>query len=164
MKMRNLTTLTLATGCLLLVGAGSARAQGNSPDLAQVVIFDECDPTTFNAFAGPDFCKNVTLGAFTTLSDLLAAAEAGTPDPGLDFEPDQMTIKQGTIAQNAKRQSMTGEDAQPGLRSCCNQRRDPAVKFRGNALQFRGQARADAPLFPQQLGAERGEFCAPPAL
>lgn len=57
---------------------------------------DECDPVTFNAALGPDFCRNVTLGAFTTLSDLFAKAAAGTPDPGWDFEPDTVHIKKGT--------------------------------------------------------------------
>jgi len=63
---------------------------------AQVVALDECDPATFNAALGPDFCHNVTLGAFTTLSDLFAKAAAGTPDPGWDFEPDTLSIKKGT--------------------------------------------------------------------
>jgi plastocyanin len=62
-----------------------------------VVALDECDPTTFNAALGPDFCKNVTLGYFTVLSDLFAKAAAGTPDPGWDFEPDVVHMKQGTI-------------------------------------------------------------------
>ena len=66
------------------------------PRFAQVVALDECDPVTFNAAVGPDFCRNVTPGAFTTLSELFTLAEAGTPDPGWDFEPDE-TIKQGTI-------------------------------------------------------------------
>ena len=48
-------------------------------------------------FAGPDFCKNITLGYSTTLTNLLAGAEAGTPDPGWDFEPDTLTINQGTV-------------------------------------------------------------------
>ena len=47
--------------------------------------------------AGPDFCQNVALGYSTTLANLLAGAEAGTPDPGWDFEPDTLTIKEGTI-------------------------------------------------------------------
>ncbi len=99
--MRKATLIVLA-GWATLAGATLARAQGNgnSRDIAQVVALDECDPTTFNALppagVGPDFCRNVTLGAFTTLSDLLAGAEAGTPDPGWDFEPDTLTIKQGT--------------------------------------------------------------------
>jgi plastocyanin len=57
---------------------------------------DECNPATFNAALGPDFCKNVTLGAFTTLTDLFAKAAAGNPDPGWDFEPDVVKIEEGT--------------------------------------------------------------------
>jgi plastocyanin len=71
-------------------------AQDKTRGVAQVVALDECDPTTFNAALGPDFCHNVTLGAFTTLNDLFAKAAAGTPDPGWDFEPDALTIKEGT--------------------------------------------------------------------
>ena len=67
---------------------------------AQIVALDECDPTTFNAVVGPDFCKNVALAFVapfaTTFSDLFAKAAAGTPDPNWDFEPDSLTIKQGT--------------------------------------------------------------------
>jgi plastocyanin len=74
----------------------STQGTGNSATPAQVVALDECDPTTFNAALGADFCHNVTLGAFTTLSDLLAKAAAGTPDPGWDFEPDTLNIKKGT--------------------------------------------------------------------
>jgi hypothetical protein len=67
------------------------------PSFAQVVALDECDPATFNASTGavPDFCKNVALGACTTLANLFAKAAAGTPDPNWDFEPDNLTIKQG---------------------------------------------------------------------
>ena len=56
-----------------LVAAGLAFAGAAHEELApppasvQVVALDECDPTTFNAALGPDFCKNVTLGAFTVL-------------------------------------------------------------------------------------------------
>jgi plastocyanin len=99
--MRKIATLILFAGFVTLVGATHASAQPGSPGLAQVVALDECDPTTFNApppaGVGPDFCKNVTLGAFTTLGDLIAAAEAGTPDKGWDFEPDQVTIQKGDI-------------------------------------------------------------------
>jgi plastocyanin len=82
----------------LVAGVNSAQAQ-SQPNFAQVVALDECDPATFNtpAGAGPDFCKNVTLGAFTTLADLFAKAAAGTPDPNWDFEPDSLTIKQGQV-------------------------------------------------------------------
>ena len=69
--------------------------EDNPPSLAQVVALDECDPVTFNAALGPDFCKNVALGAATKLSDLFAKAQAGTPDPGWDFEPDTVNIKKG---------------------------------------------------------------------
>ena len=92
---------------VILIGALAlavpAAAQGNnSPGVAQVVALDECDPTSFNAVLGESgggFCHNVSLATFgyaTTLSDLLTAAENGTPDPGWDYEPDQLTIKQGT--------------------------------------------------------------------
>jgi plastocyanin len=97
--MRKVATLILLAGGLFLAAAPCAIAQGNgnSPGLAQVVALDECDPVTFNAAVGADFCKNVTLGAFTTLSDLFAGAETGTPDPGWDFEPDQVTIRKGDV-------------------------------------------------------------------
>src|SRR5205823_2511270 len=48
---------------------------------------------------GPDFCKNVALAALgfsTNLSDLFSKAAAGTPDPGWDFEPDELQVKKGT--------------------------------------------------------------------
>jgi plastocyanin len=98
--MKSVAKFGLLVGCLTLAGATLALAQEqspheHSPNLAQVVALDECDPTTFNAALGPDFCKNVTLGAFTTLTDLFAKAAAGTPDPGWDFEPDAVKIKEG---------------------------------------------------------------------
>jgi hypothetical protein len=96
--------MAFLAGCLIFAGASSAVAQAGSSGLAQVVALDECDPTTFNAQppngAGADFCKNVALanlGFATTLPDLIDLAQKGTPDPGWDFEPDQLTIKQGTI-------------------------------------------------------------------
>jgi plastocyanin len=104
--MTKVAALILLAGCGILAGATHARAggpsdhfpnfPGNSPGIAQVVAVDECDPTTFNAAEGPDFCKNIALGYSTTLANLLAGAEAGTPDPGWDFEPDTLTIKEGT--------------------------------------------------------------------
>jgi len=68
--------------------------------LAQFVALDECDPTTFNAALGPDFCKNVALAALgyaTTLSELLAGAQSGNPSPNWDFEPDSVSVPQGTV-------------------------------------------------------------------
>src|SRR4030081_2536195 len=95
--IRPLARLGLLAGWLMFAGATFAVAQENSPRLAQVVALDECDPTTFNAKLGADFCKNVTLGAFTTFDNLFAEAAAGTPDRKWDFEPDILHIKQGTI-------------------------------------------------------------------
>jgi hypothetical protein len=101
----------LLTGCLIFASAVLVNAQISSEQrypgyrhsqqddrshTAQIVALDECDPSTFNAALGPDFCKNVTLGAFTALSDLFAKAAAGNPDPGWDFEPDVLRIKEGT--------------------------------------------------------------------
>jgi plastocyanin len=63
------------------------------------VALDECDPTTFNAALGPNFCLNVALAALgqaVTLSDLFSQAAAGTPNPGWDFAPDKLTITKGT--------------------------------------------------------------------
>jgi plastocyanin len=94
--MGKLATLILPTGSLITAGGTRASAQAQ-PSFAQVVAADEYDPATFNAptGAGPDFCKNIALGASTTLADLFAKAAAGTPDPDWDFEPDHLTIKQG---------------------------------------------------------------------
>jgi plastocyanin len=94
--------LCVLAGCLTAAGATAALAQNKLPEatppaISQIVALDECDPITFNAALGPDFCHNVTLGAFTTLTDLFAKAAAGTPDPNWDFEPDTVRIKAGTV-------------------------------------------------------------------
>src|SRR5437016_9672156 len=92
----------LLAGWFMFAGAIPAVAQERwvehekTPASVQIVALDECDPSTFNAALGPGFCHNVTLGAFTTLSDLFSKAAAGTPDPGWDFEPDTLKIKEGT--------------------------------------------------------------------
>jgi len=101
--MRILTIHLLATFFVAAVALGfapAAVAQAKTPRVAQVVALDECDPVTFNAALGPDFCKNVALAALgyaTTLTDLFAEAAKGTPDRGWDFEPDTVKIKEGTI-------------------------------------------------------------------
>src|SRR6202790_5476801 len=101
--MRILTIRLLARFFVAAVTLGfapDALAQAKTPSVAQVVALDECDPVTFNAALGPDFCKNVALAALgyaTTLSELFAEAGNGTPDPGWDFEPDTVKIKEGTI-------------------------------------------------------------------
>ena len=63
----------------------------------QIIALDECDPTTFNVvpILAPDFCHSIAAGGSTPISDLFAKAAAGTPDPGWDFEPDDVTVKQG---------------------------------------------------------------------
>jgi len=91
--MNTIVKVGLLTSGLIFAGA---THEGNPPRLAPIVALDECDPVTFNAALGPDFCRNVALGASTTLSDLFAKAGAGTPDPGWDFEPDKLNIEEGT--------------------------------------------------------------------
>lgn len=116
--MHNLRGLALLTSCVILAGATYAIAHGTghdndndrddedgarAPSLAQVVALDECDPQTFNAVLGESgggFCHNVALSALgfaTTLDELFRKAGDGKPDPGWDFEPDQMTIRKGTV-------------------------------------------------------------------
>src|SRR5437016_14432527 len=60
----------LLAGGLVFAGglmfAGGTQEE-DPPSIAQVVALDECDPGTFNAALGPDFCKNVALGAATKL-------------------------------------------------------------------------------------------------
>jgi len=95
--MNTVAKFALLAVCLIF--ASATLAQEHSPAVAQVVALDECDPATFNAALGPDFCKNVALAALgyaTTLSDLFLKAGEGTPDPGWDFEPDTVKMKEGT--------------------------------------------------------------------
>src|SRR5262249_21565321 len=90
---------------VMLAAAISAQAQDDArnehPKVAQVVALDECDPRTFNMDppngVGPGFCKNVALGAVTEFFTLLNNAKAGNPDPKWDFEPDALTVKEGTV-------------------------------------------------------------------
>ena len=95
--------MKLSLAAMLLLGASLAMAQGTSVQLttstpvAQIVALDECEPSSFNAVLGPDFCKNVALGAVTSFSKLFKEAGDGTPDPNWDFEPDTLAIKQGTV-------------------------------------------------------------------
>ena len=43
-----------------------------------------------NAALGPGECANIAAGYSTVLSDFIAEAAAGTPNPGWDFEPDTL--------------------------------------------------------------------------
>jgi plastocyanin len=92
--------LALAAGCLLFAGMMENGDRHATP--AQVVALDECDPATFNVVgaAGPGFCKNVALGytpfgSTTTFANLVAEAATG-PDKNWDFEPDTLTVEEGT--------------------------------------------------------------------
>src|SRR5262245_52953107 len=103
--MMNRTTCLFAV--MMFVGATCAMAQSHyskesSPRVAQIVALDECDPKSFNADpsqggVGPDFCKNVALGAQTSIVDLFNGASQGKPDPKWDFEPDTLKVEEGTI-------------------------------------------------------------------
>jgi plastocyanin len=88
---------SLLAGCFVFAGATHPLEPDNPPSVAQVVALDECDPATFNAALGPDFCRNVALGAATKFADLFTKAARGTPDPNWDFEPDTVNIKKGSI-------------------------------------------------------------------
>lgn len=100
--IRHLLSFALLAGSFLFAGATRALAQANPPSRSpilsqsQVVALDECDPKTFNEALGPDFCRNISLGSFTTLSELFSEAQSGHPDPKWDFEPDTVHIHPGT--------------------------------------------------------------------
>ena len=94
-----LVKISFAACCLLSAGMVGQDTRHATP--AQVVALDECDPVSFNAAAGPGFCKNVALGytpfgSTTTFANLLAEAAAGHPDKNWDFEPDTLTVDEGT--------------------------------------------------------------------
>jgi plastocyanin len=97
---RTLMKVGLVVCCLIFAGAVLPDTPAR---VAQVVALDECDPATFNTVLGPGFCKNVAfgytaLGHTTALSTLLADAASGTPDENKwDFEPDSLSIKEGTV-------------------------------------------------------------------
>jgi plastocyanin len=100
LTIRLLATLLIAPLTLWLVPAPAALAQEDRATPVQIVALDECDPTTFNAVLGPDFCKNVALAFVTpfatTFEELFEEAASKHPDPGWDFEPDSLTVKKGT--------------------------------------------------------------------
>jgi plastocyanin len=99
--MKTATKIALLVGSLAFAGATYMPAQSTSTQLtpppnAQIVALDECEPSSFNAMLGSDFCKNISLGAFTSFSKLFKEADERHPDPNWDFEPDTLTVKQGT--------------------------------------------------------------------
>jgi len=109
--MHKVVALSLLAGSVILAGAIPAIAddggrqfeRDDSPRMAQIVALDECDPQTFNPAVGElgtGFCHNVTLyglglGFEVPLDVLVHEANSGTPDPGWDFEPDELTISRG---------------------------------------------------------------------
>ena len=89
----------VARGLCSVAIAAATPAMAQSFSSSQIIALDECDPATFNAALGPDFCRNVSLaplGFATTFADLFAKAGAGTPDPNWDFEPDRVVVRKGT--------------------------------------------------------------------
>jgi len=88
--------LALLAICLIVAVTAHAMTEENAASSAQIVALDECEPKSFNEALGPDFCKNVALGATTSLEKLFKQAADGTPDPGWDFEPDEISIKKDT--------------------------------------------------------------------
>ena len=98
--MNTVAKFALLNGCLMLAGATHAVAEGYGPESIRHAPHRSWPWTnairSLQCRARPGFCKNVTLGASTKLSDLFAKAAAGTPDPGWDFEPDIVKIKEGT--------------------------------------------------------------------
>jgi plastocyanin len=106
LTIRLLATLLIAPLTLWFVPTAAPLAQEDkfaqedTPTPRQIVALDECDPTTFNAVLGPDFCKNVALAFVTpfatTFEELFEEAASKHPDPGWDFEPDSLTVKKGT--------------------------------------------------------------------
>ena len=119
---------------------------------------DECDPTSFNAVLGESgggFCHNVALATFgyaTVLSDLLMGAENGTPDPGWDFEPDQLTNKiKDKIAARVDKRVYVRSDARAKYKSVVDvvdNVRAAGVDDLGLLTEQKQQNRRNAPTAP----------------
>jgi len=78
----------------LMTGILTTRMATAQENIQQVVILDECDPTTFNATFGPDTCHNVVSGGGVVLKDFLAALPTGHP-AWLFFPTNQLEIEEG---------------------------------------------------------------------
>ena len=81
--MNTVAKFAVLVSCLTFAGSTLTLAQEHVPPTTQIVALDECDPTTFNAALGADFCKNVTLGEFTTLRRLIRQGSRGNSGSGL---------------------------------------------------------------------------------
>jgi hypothetical protein len=78
----------------LMTGILTTRMATAQENIQQVVILDECDPTTFNRTFGPDTCHNVVSGGGVVLKDFLAALPTGDP-AWLFFPTNQLEIEEG---------------------------------------------------------------------
>jgi plastocyanin len=157
--MNRKVALTLSLAVSLFALYRPATADPSTPP--QIVAIDACDPTTFNAALGPDFCRNVTLAALgqaVTLSDLFSQAAAGTPNPGWDFSPDTVSINWGkavsVVNQGGEPHTFTEvkqfgggfipglNDGQDTVRECVNGFANPKVSItrvlQGSQLQVTG--------------------------
>src|SRR5581483_55721 len=122
----NLNRFALIVSCITVATVLQAPAQEKAPAqehtsfnhsanehpfrIAPIVALDECEPDSFNAVLGADFCKNVGLAALkftTTFNELFQEAADGTPDPGWDFEPDVLRVEHGTTL------VVTNQDGEP---------------------------------------------------
>ena len=100
--MKTFARVAVVVASLSFAGATYMPAQNTATQLTpgpvvQIVALDECEPSSFNAMLGPDFCKNIAIGATTSFLKLFNEAHEGHPDPNRDFEPDTLNIKQGTV-------------------------------------------------------------------
>jgi hypothetical protein len=95
----------LALALVLAAGIGGSRATADSmpqgkedkdhaaASIQQVVVLDECDPTTFNAAFGPGTCTNVVGGEGVPLPTFLGALPGGHPD--WLFYPTRLQLRSG---------------------------------------------------------------------
>jgi len=98
--IRSISAMLALAAAMALYAAAPVLAETNGGKEVQIVALDECDPTSFNAALGPDFCRNVALaplGFATTFDALFDEAKSGHPDPNWDFEPDALVIRRGTV-------------------------------------------------------------------
>ena len=91
-KRATLVGIGLAFG--LAWGIGMRGVAGAADNIKQVIVLDECDPTTFNDTFGAGTCLNVVSGGGVTVTDFLAALPAGHP-AWLFYPTNAVTITQG---------------------------------------------------------------------
>jgi len=87
---------------MIFAGATHAIAQERSPSIAQVVALGRMRSRSRSTRRRrqarvPSFAETSRLDLVPRYPTYFTLAEAGTPDPGWDFEPDKLVIKKGTI-------------------------------------------------------------------